>query len=187
MFIEENQDLGGGGRAKAERQHRRLAKAIRRAMVLAATIGLLGGSLSVAPDGRVAGAEEPSESCMPTPSPGWRCGYITVPGGNGADPADLFYYLRLPTRQQEVPDEPGTTVTVELPGPFPTLLSYQGYGSSPKNNAGDSLRHLKDGYALMVVTIRGTGCSSGVWDPFHPQEAHDAKYVIDEWIAKQPW
>lgn len=39
----------------------------------------------------------------------------------------------------------------------------------------------------MHASLRGTGCSGGEFDLFSTQSADDGKYVIDEWIAKQPW
>lgn len=70
---------------------------------------------------------------------------------------------------------------------FPTLLVYQGYTHATIGlPAGLEARILRAGYALMVVAIRGTGCSEGTWDFLSEQEARDAADVID-WIADQPW
>src|SRR4051794_4679511 len=48
------------------------------------------------------------------------------------------------------------------PGPFPTLLNYEGYaaGSNASDNgvAVYTDRLLKRGYALIGVSVRGTGC-----------------------------
>src|SRR5437870_11443695 len=56
------------------------------------------------------------------------------------------------------------------PGPFPALLNYEGYaaGSNASDNgvATFSDRILKKGYALVGLSVRGTGCSQGVFDPF---------------------
>jgi uncharacterized protein len=56
------------------------------------------------------------------------------------------------------------------PGPFPVLINYEGYaaGTNPRDN-GVSVyadRLLAKGYALVGVSVRGTGCSEGVFDPF---------------------
>lgn len=135
--------------------------------------------------------ETPAEDREPcetyAPAIGLRCGYITVPGNSGLPPADLYYKLLLPKDKVD-------GKWVEREGSFPTLFSYQGYGTSPRHNLGlaDSDKNgqgdfLDSGYAVMLMTLRGTGCSGGTFEPFQRQEALDAKYVIDEWIAHQPW
>lgn len=75
-------------------------------------------------------------------------------------------------------------------GPFPVLINYEGYGagSSPGDN-GPSVyqaRLLARGYALVGVSVRGTGCSQGVFDPFAPSMGQDG-YDAVEWAARQPW
>jgi uncharacterized protein len=76
------------------------------------------------------------------------------------------------------------------PGPFPTLLNYQGYaaGSDPSDNGVSVFtdRLLKRGYAVVGVSVRGTGCSQGVFDPFAHTMGTDG-YDSVEWAAHQPW
>src|SRR5437867_3922926 len=52
------------------------------------------------------------------------------------------------------------------PGPFPVLINYEGYaaGTNPRDNAVSVYadRLLAKGYALVGVSVRGTGCSEGV-------------------------
>jgi uncharacterized protein len=76
------------------------------------------------------------------------------------------------------------------PGPFPTLLNYEGYaaGSDASDNAVSVYtdRLLKRGYAIIGVSVRGTGCSQGVFDPFDHTMGTDG-YDAVEWIAHQPW
>ena len=45
----------------------------------------------------------------------------------------------------------------------------------------------RDRYVNVFASVRGTGCSGGKFDLFSWQSAQDGKYIIDEWIAKQPW
>jgi putative CocE/NonD family hydrolase len=75
-------------------------------------------------------------------------------------------------------------------GPFPTLLNYEGYaaGSNASDNGVSTFtnRILARGYALIGVSVRGTGCSTGEFDPFAPTMGTDG-YDAIEWIAKQPW
>ena len=56
------------------------------------------------------------------------------------------------------------------PGPFPTLLNYEGYAAGSDATDGGvsafSDRILQRGYALIGVSVRGTGCSQGTFDPF---------------------
>jgi uncharacterized protein len=78
----------------------------------------------------------------------------------------------------------------DWPGPFPTLINYEGYaaGSDPNDNGGSTYvpRLLQRGYAVVGVSVRGTGCSEGVFDPFAPTMGQDGADAV-EWAAKQPW
>ena len=75
-------------------------------------------------------------------------------------------------------------------GPFPVMVNYEGYGagSSPGDN-GVSVyqdRLLARGYAILGVSVRGTGCSEGAFDPFAPSMGQDG-YDAVEWAASRPW
>ena len=76
------------------------------------------------------------------------------------------------------------------PGPFPALLNYEGYAAgSDASDGGVSAftdRILQRGYALVGISVRGTGCSSGHFDPFDATMGTDG-YDAVEWIAKQKW
>lgn len=75
-------------------------------------------------------------------------------------------------------------------GPFPTVFQYNGYGagSSPRDNGLGELtdRLLAEGFAVIGVSLRGSGCSEGRFDMFEPQQSDDGAKVVD-WIAEQPW
>ncbi|RDI46375.1 CocE/NonD family hydrolase [Nocardia mexicana] len=45
---------------------------------------------------------------------------------------------------------------------------------------------IRSGYTQVVVDVRGTGFSQGVWEPWGPREQLDTPEVID-WAARQPW
>lgn len=45
---------------------------------------------------------------------------------------------------------------------------------------------IKSGYTQVVVDVRGTGFSQGVWDILRQREQQDSVEVI-EWAARQPW
>lgn len=45
---------------------------------------------------------------------------------------------------------------------------------------------IKSGYSQVVVDVRGTGFSQGVWDMLRGREQQDTLEVID-WASRQPW
>ncbi|MEU8896673.1 CocE/NonD family hydrolase [Nocardia sp. NPDC048505] len=45
---------------------------------------------------------------------------------------------------------------------------------------------IKGGYTQVVVDVRGTGFSQGIWDILREREQQDSVEVID-WAARQPW
>ncbi|MBV8305636.1 MAG: CocE/NonD family hydrolase [Acidimicrobiia bacterium] len=71
-------------------------------------------------------------------------------------------------------------------GPFPTLFTYDGYDAGSNPDPGYVAQYVPEGYAFIGVSLRGTGCSGGVWDFFQPAEATDG-YDVIEWIARQSW
>jgi hypothetical protein len=72
----------------------------------------------------------------------------------------------------------------------PAVLNYEGYGAG--TDAGDNAvstytqRLIDRGYAVVGVSVRGTGCSGGVFDPFEERMGLDG-YDAVEWIARQRW
>jgi len=95
-----------------------------------------------------------------------------------------FFTTRDGTRLRYSVDRP------DGPGPFPVLINYEGYGagSSPGDNGVSTYepRLLARGYAVVGVSVRGTGCSQGTFDPFAPTLGRDG-YDAVEWAARQPW
>jgi putative CocE/NonD family hydrolase len=83
-----------------------------------------------------------------------------------------------------------TVLRPDGPGPFPALLNYEGYaaGSDASDNRVGTYtdRLLAKGYAVVGVSVRGTGCSEGEFDPFAHTMGTDG-YDSVEWIARQPW
>ncbi|MBF6473165.1 MULTISPECIES: CocE/NonD family hydrolase [Nocardia] len=45
---------------------------------------------------------------------------------------------------------------------------------------------IKSGYSQLVVDVRGTGFSQGIWDMLRGREQQDTLEVID-WASRQPW
>jgi putative CocE/NonD family hydrolase len=137
----------------------RVDDGMRRRRILAVVLALV--TAFVAP----VFAEEPP----PLTQGAYRTGYVPM-----ADGTQLRYTVFLP---------PG-------PGPFPTLMQYDVYaaGTNPEENGQAVLgeRMRAKGYAILGVSIRGSGCSSGTFDVFSPQSALDG-YAAVEWAAQQPW
>src|SRR3954468_17992015 len=79
-----------------------------------------------------------------------------------------------------------TVVRPQGPGPFPTLFTYDGYDAGYNPDPDYVARYVPQGYAFIGVSLRGSGCSGGVWDFFQPVEAKDGVDVI-RWISKQTW
>ena len=69
----------------------------------------------------------------------------------------------------------------------PTLFEYSGYNPGAVPDVPYIERYVPMGYAFIGVNIRGTGCSSGTFDFFEPQQAKDGAYVIDHLIPTRPW
>jgi predicted acyl esterase len=72
--------------------------------------------------------------------------------------------------------------------PYPTVIEYSGYGyANPKGpESGIAVLANLMGFAVVDVNMRGTGCSSGAFDFFEPNQNLDG-YDVIETIAKQPW
>lgn len=85
--------------------------------------------------------------------------------------------------------------TVRLPGPadkgpYPTVVEYSGYDpSNPYDWSGTApsqrISNL-NGYAVVGVNIRGTGCSGGSFFLWEDAQATDG-YDVVETVAAQPW
>lgn len=64
-------------------------------------------------------------------------------------------------------------------GQYPTLLTYDGYDAGSVVDTGYVARYVPQGYALIGVSIRGTGCSGGTFDFFEPIQALDGYDAIE--------
>jgi predicted acyl esterase len=72
--------------------------------------------------------------------------------------------------------------------PYPTLIEYSGYGYANPDGPVSGIAVLANlmGFAVVDVSMRGTGCSSGAFDFFEPLQSIDG-YDIVETIARQSW
>jgi predicted acyl esterase len=77
---------------------------------------------------------------------------------------------------------------VKVTRPYPTLIEYSGYGyadpAGPVNGIADLANLL--GFAVVDVSMRGTGCSGGAFNYFDGDESLDG-YDVIETIAHQRW
>jgi putative CocE/NonD family hydrolase len=117
-----------------------------------------------------------------------------------------------PNNYVTMPDGVQIAVNVRLPDGYragvryPTLFEMSGYdggsadGGTLLNDLGlhdvpvlpsDDSRQLTNRFDAQYVTVhasvRGTGCSGGEFDLFSRAAAEDGKYLIDRYIAAQPW
>src|SRR5947209_4075194 len=83
--------------------------------------------------------------------------------------------------------------TVDLPadhGRFPVAMDYDGYcegtGALSCNDVPAANDLLNAGYAVLGVSVRGTGCSTGTFDFRSPEESSDGAAAVT-WAAAQPW
>lgn len=107
---------------------------------------------------------EPGGPCQ-TPSQKIQ-GYIPVAQDSPLDATTLHYQVLLPNT-----DLFGA-------GPYHSVMDYSGY--QPGITIYDGLhRHfLCQGYAVIGLNIRGTGCSGGDFDYFEPRQAEDGREAI---------
>jgi predicted acyl esterase len=72
--------------------------------------------------------------------------------------------------------------------PYPTLVEYAGYGYANPAGPVNGIAQLANllGFAVVDVSMRGTGCSGGAYDYFEPNQSLDG-YDAIETIARQPW
>src|SRR5206468_3079263 len=86
-----------------------------------------------------------------------------------------------------LPQIPGLPHVNYLP-PYPTLIEYSGYGYADPAGPVNGIAVLANlmGFAVVDVSMRGTGCSGGAYDFFEPLQNLDG-YDVIETIARQPW
>ncbi len=86
---------------------------------------------------------------------------------------------------------------VSVPAKLPTLLVFTPYyrrfvatapGLEPSPNCGRYRdMFVPQGYAVVVVDVRGTGASFGTRDALRSPKERDDYYEIAEWVVNQPW
>jgi putative CocE/NonD family hydrolase len=112
-----------------------------------------------------------------------------------------------------MPDGVQLAVSVRLPAGYvegrryPTVFEMSGYdGASaqggtlaedvgippevpavPREDSRQITERFEQEYVVVHASVRGTGCSGGQFDLFSWQTAEDGKWLIDQWVAEQPW
>lgn len=72
-------------------------------------------------------------------------------------------------------------------GKYPVLLIYNVYWGGGQDLGGDEREYLRHGYAVLSVSVRGTGCSEGSFTSFFsPPEGKDGAAVV-EWAGTREW
>jgi putative CocE/NonD family hydrolase len=92
-----------------------------------------------------------------------------------------------------MPDGVQLAYAVDLPAPsgrFPVAVNYAAYSNTedPTSVTDNALakKLLADGFAVLGVSVRGSGCSGGTFDLFEHRWATDGYHAV-EWAAAQPW
>ncbi len=128
-----------------------------------------------------------TQSAPPDPSiynqmiPSHGYGYLTTRDG-----IKLAIDVRLPS---DLGSEAGVSINLpQLPGPYPTLIEYSGYGYADPSAPVNGIAVLANamGFAVVDVNMRGTGCSGGAYNYFEPLQNLDG-YDVIETVAHQPW
>jgi predicted acyl esterase len=93
-----------------------------------------------------------------------------------------------PTKIAGVTNKKGLPPLPVYKPPYPTLIEYSGYGYADPSGPEHGIAALANamGFAVVDVSMRGTGCSGGAYDFFEPLQNLDG-YDIVETIAHQPW
>ncbi|HLI61680.1 MAG TPA: CocE/NonD family hydrolase [Solirubrobacteraceae bacterium] len=114
-------------------------------------------------------------------------GYLTVRDGTRLA-IDVRLPHPVPASSLLIGRLPPDASLVRTRRPYPTLIEYSGYGyanpAGPVNGIADLANLL--GFAVVDVSMRGTGCSGGAFDYFDRDESLDG-YDVVQTIAHQPW
>jgi predicted acyl esterase len=113
-------------------------------------------------------------------------GYLTTRDGT-----KLAYTVHPPTSPagEGLPNiTPPVNGLPDYAPPYPTLIEYSGYGyATPKGpTSGIAVLANLMGFAVVDISMRGTGCSGGAFNFFEPLQNLDG-YDIIETVARQPW
>lgn len=89
-----------------------------------------------------------------------------------------------------VPMADGMTLNTEVwrprgGGPVPTIVIRSPYEDHVARSTLDATRALREGFAVVIQQVRGTGRSDGTFEPWVDEAADGAATIA--WCAQQPW
>jgi hypothetical protein len=114
-------------------------------------------------------------------------GYLTVRDGTKLA-VDVRLPHAVPAASLLTGRLPPNTSIVRVTKPYPTLIEYSGYGYADPTGPVNGIAKLANllGFAVVDVSMRGTGCSGGAFNYFDRDESLDG-YDVVQTIAHQPW
>ncbi len=117
---------------------------------------------------------------------------VTDPADN--PPQSSYEHTPLHEGFNYIPTRDGTLLSANItfpsdgsPGPWPVLLDYSGYDpSQPGQTPSEAAMFPYQGYVVVGLNMRGTGCSGGAFDYFETLQDLDG-YDAIETLAHQTW
>ncbi|MDQ1684563.1 MAG: uncharacterized protein QOC82_1300, partial [Frankiaceae bacterium] len=105
-------------------------------------------------------------------------GYLTTRDGT-----KLALRVWLPSELGGAEGTPGVSLPAgpAYSAPYPTLVEYSGYGYANPDGPDSGIAALANimGFAVVDVSMRGTGCSGGAFDFFEPLQSLDGYDVVE--------
>jgi len=119
---------------------------------------------------------------------------VTVMGRTDHPDPSFYDSISIEEGYGYVPTRDGTTLSINVTfpqdgseGPWPVVVDYSGYSpSAPGAPPQEALVFSFQGYVVVGVNMRGTGCSGGAFDFFEYLQSLDG-YDVVEAVARQPW
>ena len=121
-------------------------------------------------------------------------GPLTVTSPSDDPPESAYQGIPLHQGFNYIPTRDGTLLSANITfpsdgssGPWPVLLDYSGYDpSQPGGAPSEAAMFPFQGYVVVGLNMRGTGCSGGAFDYFEPLQDTDG-YDAIETLANQTW
>jgi LPXTG-motif cell wall-anchored protein len=121
-------------------------------------------------------------------------GPLTVMSPDVNPPESAYEGIPLHAGFNYIPTRDGTLLSANItfpsdgsPGPWPVLVDYSGYDpSQPGGPPQEAAMFPFQGYVVVGINMRGTGCSGGAFDYFETLQDLDG-YDAIETLAHQTW
>ncbi|HVN50897.1 MAG TPA: CocE/NonD family hydrolase, partial [Acidimicrobiales bacterium] len=125
---------------------------------------------------------------------GGTSGPLTVMSPDVNPPESAYEGIPLHAGFNYIPTRDGTLLSANItfptngsPGPWPVLVDYSGYDpSQPGGPPSEAAMFPFQGYVVVGINMRGTGCSGGAFDYFETLQDLDG-YDAIETLAHQTW